>query len=440
MGGTVRRIWRGGPWFALMPLFFQIFHYKVEAGPLYALSKGWPLVAAPLTLYGMLRLRLPDGPLYLLLMAYTLGLTPFLSLLYLPNGLIDALLSSIKAWPLTYYFSVAAVLTLVRPSERALARGVISFGVATYIVMLVLWMVVPADRFQPVASGANLFSWDEGRGMYIRMPMMLAELSLFWLGERFIREKRLWQLLLLLGAIVSMVAIYKARLPTGVSIIILGLIVLARIPANWRWGLGALAMLPAVMAAMIVAPGVPELLGRIFDESLFIRLRSVVIAWDWITGDPFKLLLGSGSISSFSSLTLADFFGNADFWLTDIGWLGVLMEYGLIGTALIVAVHVRALLTARSVRNGSAFRSALGDYVVFELLCSAVYSVMYAPGPVVTVAAIAWWLRVRDEAGLTADEPGWRPARAAPAAIEVPAWAHGRIARPSPATPAPGGG
>ncbi|EHL96958.1 hypothetical protein HMPREF9946_04490 [Acetobacteraceae bacterium AT-5844] len=423
IAGSRRRI---AQWFWLLSLFFQIFHYKVEAGPLYALSKGWPILAAPLTLYGMFTLRLPDGPLYLVLLAYTLGFTPVLSLVYFPVGLVDALLSSIKAWPLTYYFAVPAALVLLRPSEREIRRAAVTFGIATFAVMWLLWVTIPASRFQPTVAGANLFSWDEGRGMYIRMPMMLAELTIFWMGERLVRERKLWQLAVLVGAIASMVIIYKARLPTGVTIIVLTMIMVFRLPANWLWGLAAVGMLPFVAIVIIYGPGVPELLGHIFDESLFIRLRSVVIAWDWITGSPFRLLLGSGSISSFSELTLADVFGSADFWLTDIGWLGVLMEYGMIGTGMIVYIHYRAFRTALAVRNGNAFRAALADYVLFEILCSAIYSVMYAPGGVVTTAALAWWLKMRDEAGFRDEQPGWRPhRRTAPA--EAPAWARGRI-------------
>ncbi len=413
-------------WFWLLSLFFQIFHYKVESGPLYALSKGWPILMAPLTLYGMFTLRLPDGPLYILLMAFSLGLSPVLSLIYFPVGLADALLSSIKAWPLTYYFAVPAALVLLRPSEREIRLAAVSFGIATFTVMWLLWVTVPASRFQPTVAGANMFSWDDGRGMYIRMPMMLAELTVFWMGERFVREKKLWQLALLIGAIASMTIIYKARLPTGVTIIVLTIIMVFRLPRNWLWGLAAMGMVPFVAILMIYGPGVPEMLGRIFDESLFIRLRSVIIAWNWIMSDPLKLLLGSGSISSFSNLTMADFFGNSDFWLTDIGWLGVLMEYGIIGTAMIVYIHARAFRSALSVRNGDAFRAALADYVLFEILCSAIYSVMYASGGVVTTAALAWWLKMRDEAGFRQDQPGWRPFRPV-AQATAPDWARGRI-------------
>jgi hypothetical protein len=49
---------------------------------------------------------------------------------------------------------------------------------------------------------------------------------------------------LLLGALLSMVMIYKARLPTGVTLLLILLILGLRLPVNWRWALGALLMLP----------------------------------------------------------------------------------------------------------------------------------------------------------------------------------------------------
>ena len=142
-------------------------------------------------------MRLPDGPLYLVFCAYALTVPPALSMILLPNGPLDALLSSIKAWPVTDYFSFAALLLLLRPSEAALRRAALLFGAGTFAVMLLLWVAVPASWYQPGAEGANMFSWDSGRGAYIRMPMMLGVVWLLWLAHRFVRE---WRLDLWVGA------------------------------------------------------------------------------------------------------------------------------------------------------------------------------------------------------------------------------------------------
>lgn len=419
-------------WLVLLVMFFQLPYYKQEAGPIYVLAKVFPLILAPLVIYGMVALRLPDRVLYLTFTVYALAVTPFLSMLHLPNGLGDAVAATAKAWPVTFYFSAAAALVLLRPSEESLARWMIALGAFTFALMLLLWVVIPVEWYQPVMFGANMFSWDEGRGNYIRMPMMLAEVSVFWLAQRFARDRGLAQGVLLVGALVSMMLIYKARLPTGVTLMIVLMVLAIQVPVTWRWALGAMAALPAALGAMVLGPMVPALLAEIFDESLFIRLRSVAIGWNWLMDDPLKLIFGGGSISTFSEYTLGDYFNSPDFWLTDIGWLGVLMEYGMIGTALIVVIHARALFTTYQAQRGDAFRAALMNYVLFEILCSAIYSVMYAPGPVVTVAAIAWWLALRDRQGIARHEPGLAVPLAVinPAiALPVPGWARGQVPR-----------
>jgi hypothetical protein len=420
---------RSLPWLVLLLMFFQLPYYKEEAGPLYLLAKLWPLMLAPLVVYGMVALRLTDRALYLALTVYALAVTPFLSMLHLPNDFVDATAAGVKAWPITFYFSAAAALVLLRPSEALLARCALGLGAATFGFMLLLWVVVPVAWYQPVVSGPNMFSWDDGRGNYIRMPMMLGVLSLLWLAVRLAQRREVWAGLLLLGGLLAMAFIYKARLPTGVTALLVLLILGLQLPAAWRWALGALLTLPAALAAIFLGPLVPALLAEIFDESLFIRLRSVTAAWNWLLEDPWRILLGAGSTSTFSGYTMADHLNSPDFWITDIGWLGILLEYGVVGTALIILVHARALWAAFALQGEDPFRRALAWYVLFEILCSAVYSVMYAPGPVVTVAAIAWWLALRDRQGIARGEAGLRPQARLQPALAPPAWATGRIPR-----------
>ena len=417
-------------WAVLTIMFFQLTYYKPEAGPLFGLAKVWPVLLAPLVLYAIMVLSLPDRALYLVFSIYALVLTPFLSMLYLPNGLMDALASAVKTWPITFYFSAAAALALLRPSERMLERSMLRLGALTFALMLLLWVTVPVELYQPGSFGANMFSWDEGRGNYIRMPMMLGMLSLFWLAQCFAVRRRWTHGLLLLAGFACLILIYKARLPTGVALLLGAMVIGGSLPGRLRWALGAVAMVPLALAAMIQGPRLPSLLAEIFDESLFIRLRSVAAAWNWLADDPLKLLFGTGSVSTFSDYGLNDQLNAPDFWLTDIGWLGVLLEYGIIGTALIVLIHARALQLAWRVQGKDPFRRALATYVIFEILCSSVYSVMYAPGPVVTIAAIAWWLGLRDRMGVTRDQPGLTPPAAnPPGPAGPPDWALGRVPR-----------
>ena len=63
-----------------LPMFGQSFHYMIDLPPLYVLSKGWPVLTAPLALFALVRLSLPLQVLYGVLLAYVLGLTPLMSI------------------------------------------------------------------------------------------------------------------------------------------------------------------------------------------------------------------------------------------------------------------------------------------------------------------------------------------------------------------------
>ncbi|WP_376093192.1 hypothetical protein ACE7GA_25060 [Roseomonas sp. CCTCC AB2023176] len=412
----------------LLPMFYQLPYYKRDLGPVYLLSKVWPIVVLPLVLYGMLALRLPRAALYTGFLAYALLVTPALSLVYLPNDVLDAVISTVRAWPMVFYFAVPAALVLLRPSEVSFRRALLGLGMATFPAMWLLWVTVPLAWYDAVGS---LFSWDEGRDYFIRMPMSLGYVAVFYLGRRFAMERRLWQPALILAAIVSLALIFKARFPTSVTVLILLLAPFFALPGRWRLALAALAALPAGAAAMIYGPGVPDMLGRIFDASLFIRIRSFGIAFDWMFQHPLRLIFGTGSISTESAVTMADVVGYADFWLTDIGWVGVLMEYGVVGTAFVAMIYFRAWSDLRALAGADPFRRALLDFVLLEILVSGIYSVMFAPGPVVTCAAIAWWLAARDRAGIRADESVSLPSHSDAAPATAPSWAEGQVTLPA---------
>lgn len=431
---TARRASLNAAWgLLLLPMFFQLAYYKKDVGPFYLLAKVWPILVLPLALYGMFALRLPRAALYAAFLAYALVLTPALSMVYLPNDVLDAAVSTIRAWPMVFYFAVPAALLLLRTSEVTVRRGALAAGFATFALMWLLWLTVPADWYDWSGLDSALFSRaDDHRDYFIRMPMALGQVAIFWLARRFAAERRPWQIVLAIGAIASMALIYKARVPTGTTILVVGLALFVALPSRLRLGLAALGAVPVAALAVVYGPGVPDLLANVFDSSLFIRLRSHGIALAWMTEAPMRLLLGSGSIATSSATTLADFFGYAQFSITDIGWVGVLLEYGLVGTLLIVLIHLHALRDARAVAGRDPFRLALFDFVLAEVLASSVYSVMYAPGPVVTCAALAWWLAWRDARGVPAGEPAGAPSARPALPVAAPDWAVTGVARTGP--------
>ncbi|WP_207482939.1 hypothetical protein [Arenibaculum pallidiluteum] len=392
-----------------LPLFGQVFHYMIDLPPAYYLSKAWPFVTLPLALLALIRLRLPHKLTYVLMLAYCLGLTPILSMLHLGNGLFDAAATTVKVWPFTYYFALAQLLALLKPSAADVRRALAALGFATFAVMLALWLLVPSEHYAADPTQSKLLMFDVERGYRIFMPMVFGVMLLFYLARRFCDRRDPWALLLLLAGFAMMVLIYKQRMAIAAAAAVVGVIVVTSARGWWRVALLVVGGAAALGAVSVLGIDLAQKANHALGASLTIRQTSMALALDYLTASPMRWLFGIGSITRFSSVTLADIFGNAQFYLADIGWVGVLFEYGVIGTLLVMGVYGAALAVTRKGRRGSLsmgarransdpasagpMEKALGDYVLFLVLSSLVYSSMFTPGEVATVMALAVHLR-----------------------------------------------
>ena len=60
----------------ILPLFAQSFYYLLPVAPLYYLSKVWPVLMLPAAAWALTRLQLQSRTVYVVWLAYALGLTP----------------------------------------------------------------------------------------------------------------------------------------------------------------------------------------------------------------------------------------------------------------------------------------------------------------------------------------------------------------------------
>jgi O-antigen ligase len=90
---------------------------------------------------------------------------------------------------------------------------------------------------------------------------------------------------------------------------------------------------------------------------------------------------------------LSDIFKSEQFYLADIGWVGVIFEFGILGALLVAAVYGTGLVvTMRAGAGGDPFMQALSSYVLFMIVTSAIYSVVFTPGELATVVAMSEYL------------------------------------------------
>ena len=383
-----------------LPMFGQSFHYMIDLPPLYLLSKGWPILTAPLALFALVRLSLPLQVLYGVLLAYVLGLTPLMSMIYFGTGLVDALATTAKSLPFLYYFAALGLLLLLRPRPETVVRAVLWLGAATFILMAVLWVVIPADFYKTDPAESKLFLFEAERGYRIFMPMFFGTIFLFYLTRRAFARQEIATILLLLVCFALMVLIYKQRTVILAVLLTVGLIALAA-SSGWRRGLLLLfGTAGGLVAAGLIYAHFLERIEAALGASLTIRQLSITIATDYVLSNPLVMWFGAGSVTRISDNNLQTILGNAHFYLADIGWLGIIFEYGLVGASLILAVYVASLRCIRRIGTGthySMMTAALGDHIVLMLITSLVYSLVFTPGEMATALALATYLGLHSD-------------------------------------------
>jgi hypothetical protein len=378
----------------VLPLFAQSFYYLHELTVPYFLSKAWPIITLPLSLYAVVYLRLPAKLFYLVFLTYAIGFTPFISMVHLGNGLIDAMITTVKVWPLSYYFALSALLVWLSPSYERVRLALIVLGLTTFGLMLLLWIVIPQAWYLNNPELGKLFMIEDERGYRIYMPMYFGALLIFFMVRSFMHKPHWLPVVIVVVAFVLMLSIYKQRTAIGAMFIVSAYAVVVSLPPRIRRAvLGLfLVIVPLGLGYLVIenSQNFAESLGG----SLTVRQTSLALAANYLGDNPWRWLFGVGATTRFSTITLSDIFGNAQFYIADLGWLGVVFEYGILGALLLAGLYCWGLYVV--LRTTGAQRDpivlALSDYILFMLVTSAVYSLVFTPGEFGISMALAVYL------------------------------------------------
>lgn len=396
-----------------LPLFAQSFYYLNELPPPYFLSKAWPVLVFPLTLYAITRMALPAKHIYVVFLTYAIGFTPMISMIQLGNAFTDALTTTVKVWPITYYFALSAMLYWLAPPTERLRLVVLSLGAGTFILMIVLWILAPTSWYVNNPNEGKLLLYELERGYRIYMPLFFGMIFLFYCIRSFTHRPHWLYAAAMVAIFIILFAIYKQRAAIGAAVLVCGFGVLAslpRIPRRLLIGVGV-GLLPVVVALVAWKLGgdAKESLGG----SLSVRQNSFAIATGFLGDNPWRWVIGVGGTTRFGAVTLQDIFGDNQFYIADLGWVGVVFEYGLVGATLLAALYGWGYwVTLRAAaRLKTRFSEALSDYVLYMIVSSSVYSLVFTPGELGVVMAIAVYMdHERERRARLADTRALQPA------------------------------
>jgi len=305
-----------------LPMFGESFHLINDIPPLYALAKVWAFLLLPLAIIGYAQLRLPGRDLYVVTLAYVVPIPPLMATLYYGNTYIEALATIVKIMPVTFYFSMSYFLYVLRPTRAELRSAVIILGYTTFILLAVLWVVVPESAYQSYFGLQTIFAGnDDVRGNRIILPMLFGLLLLLFLARRLQTERRLRDLALLVLFYFLMATIYKERVPIIFSMLTMGIGFLEFFMRSRAMALLLAASVGIAGAAIATLLSSAETISGVFGGSLMVRMMSIDMAWNFMRDHPLQWLFGSGGTTAYADMTLGRLLRNNAFYLADIGYL-----------------------------------------------------------------------------------------------------------------------
>jgi hypothetical protein len=390
----------------LLPMFAQTFQYVVDAPPLYVLSKAWPILTAPLALLAVTRIATPFKPLVLATIAWTWGLAPAISIIELGNSYVGAASTTLKVLSLSFAFSLPAVLAIVKPTREELRRAVMGLSVATFVIMTLLFVLAPDSFYDQGILETKLFLKDEGRGKRIYAPMFFGMMSIFFLNRSFWLRPRVWKAAAGAVAFLLLILIYKQRTAIAAALLCVLIGAVLSLPRG-RLTVAALLIAVGAWPMLILVQSISSDLHSGFGSSFSVRQMELIAALAFLNDEPLRWLTGVGSMTRAGDVSFADVVDADVFFLADLGWIGVVFEYGAIGAGLLMLLHLAVIWTCARVAAASRdpLPRALLDYSIFILASSAVYSVVFAPGELMTCLGLAWWFK-RSRSDEDAAPPG----------------------------------
>ena len=321
---------------------------------------------------------------------YTVLVPSFAAVSYFDQPVLLGLIGELKMLGLTYFFSFLGLILWLRPTLGEIRTGVLFWGVATFAILVAVFVLVPDSAYARVWSddSSRFIDYDPMRGYRIRMPMFFGDLAIFWAFRRFLKGRSPLMLVATVLFLALQVLLIKQRAFTVAIVMVLALVgainasMMMKIAVAGMAALGAVAIFSIDFFAVLLnpsqAPGI---------DTREITMREAI---DFLGTDPLRWFIGVGTLSPENEHTLMSYFRHF-FYLADIGWVGNVFEFGLIGTVLLLSLSLRVMLfhSRHFGRLNDPFLGALSDQALYSLFVSWIHpELVLSPGEIGVIMAI----------------------------------------------------
>lgn len=362
----------------LLSLFFiflfQYFFYIIDFNLLYLSSKVvFPAfsILFSVVLFGSYlytKSYFKNTGLVLFVFVYLVFQSGLSSWIYFDQSLIVGMVGQIKLVPFLFYFLALWFFFNQKYAWSEIRKALVGVAWLSLAIYFFLEFFVDPERWSGLEDGRFVI-YDPIRGHRYNVPIFVLQIISFLYVWESIHDKKISKLTFPFLVLVYMVFFGQKRLEVAGMMAVFVLIGWRNVSSIWKV---VLALCAVGMSAGYVAFS-PAMSTLELASAFGLRWSTFSTIVSFLQEHPGAWLIGAGFLNPLGGTTFQDLYG-INFWPADVGWVGVLFEFGLVGVVLFVAVYVQVLREARSVwsRQDDALVSALRDYV-YKILITSVF-------------------------------------------------------------------
>jgi hypothetical protein len=290
-----------------------------------------------------------------------------------------------------YFFFALTVLRYLKPTISELEQAFLILALLSLISFSYVHLFVNAEEVYN--KGSNLVLKD-AKGYRFKFEDIFIVVYLFYTLRKFLYNRRkFFSGLMIVIIILYLLFFQKERAEFFAIVVVLGWRILSKSPAVLKGGY--ILLVSIVLVWVLFQPDLySDIVNSVDVSSLNAREHTFNVCYQYITGNFYHFLTGAGNLNSLWKDGFTRLFGN-NFFLSDIGWLGVVYEFGFIGALLCVYFYFRVIKDTKKVAAiyNSYILFALVDYTIVRFILS-VFSphIPYFIGIYSTVLAINVYL------------------------------------------------
>lgn len=380
-------------------IVFQVFYYVKEFELGYIFSKMLlPLIGAILALFYLAfsakRSKNSDAKYLIIFVAlyfYVSGVVS--SLFFYEQDILTTLTSQAKILPFFVYFFVLFVLDKSRPIGKDLYYGLFLSGFFLAVVYVFIANVINVAEYWTPDSSIFV---NDAKGFRIRFPAVLCIIVFFLCAHQFKYKFKLKVAVVFCVIFYFLVFELKQRVELVAVFLALIYIYFESRYLIYLYLVGFCSLLLAYVF-FLKDPELLDFLQFSDDTSWLARERQLDYVFDVFRDYPLSFIFGVGKLSEVSEIGYEAYLGYK-FTTADLGWVGVLHEYGLLGVALLVyfirSVYREIDLATKS--DDYYYRitaEALRSYLLMSIFLSVVATrFLYLSGVFVAIYAIAVYI------------------------------------------------